>query len=107
MGSGDDAEDKQKCKLILVIPHIQSFHLLLYQKVLNFTMSDSESSAPQKNNEKLTEGEVDVLKSHLEEWKKAAGQDKKDIQMTIITKAKLHAPKMDATLLKKRKSVSG
>lgn len=69
-------------------------------------MSDSESSAPQKTNEKLTEGEVLVLKSHLEQWKEAAGKDRKDILRTITMEANGHAPKMDARLLKKRKSVS-
>ena len=79
----------------------------MWKKVLNFsTMSDSDSPAPQKAKEKLTEGEVLVLKSHLQQWKEAAGNDRKDILRAIMQEANGHAPKMDARLLTKRKSVS-
>ncbi|KAG1720293.1 hypothetical protein EDB19DRAFT_2029931 [Suillus lakei] len=61
---------------------------------------------PQKTKQKkLTEEEVLVLKSHLEEWKEAAAEDRKKILKAVIKEAKVHAPAMDDRLLKKRKYV--
>ena len=75
-----------------------------------FTMPQSNSSvdSPQKTKQKkLTEEEVLVLKSHLEEWKEAAADDRKKILKAVIKEAKVHAPAMDDRSLKNRKYVSG
>ncbi|KAG2031230.1 hypothetical protein BDR03DRAFT_986560 [Suillus americanus] len=59
---------------------------------------------PQKiKQKKLTEEEVLVLKSHLEEWKEAAANDRKKILKAVIKEAKVHAPAMDYQALKNRK----
>ena len=68
--------------------------------------SNSSVNISVKMKQKLTEEELLVLNSHLEEWKGAAGKDRKDLLTKIIKEAKRHAPKMDARVLKKRKSVS-
>ncbi|KAG2150342.1 uncharacterized protein EDB93DRAFT_1249912 [Suillus bovinus] len=60
---------------------------------------------PKKTKQKLTEEELLVLQSHLEEWKEATGKDRKMILRAVIKEAKMQAPKMDAWLLKKRKSM--
>ncbi|KAG2111302.1 uncharacterized protein F5147DRAFT_772022 [Suillus discolor] len=79
------------------------------QLLLNcFAMPQSNSSvdSPKKTKQKkLTEEEVLVLKSHLEEWKEAAAKDRKKILKAVIKEAKVHAPAMDDRLLKKRKLV--
>ncbi|KAG1882457.1 hypothetical protein F4604DRAFT_1678444 [Suillus subluteus] len=61
--------------------------------------------SPQKTQQKLTEDELLVLQSHLEEWKEATGKDRKAILSAVIKEAKMQAPKMDARLLKRRKSM--
>ncbi|KAG1887947.1 uncharacterized protein F5891DRAFT_987955 [Suillus fuscotomentosus] len=68
--------------------------------------SNSSVHSPQKTKQKLTEEELLVLQSHLEEWKEATGKDRKTILKAVIKEAKMQAPKMDARLLKKRKSFS-
>ncbi|KAG1747320.1 hypothetical protein EDB19DRAFT_1826080 [Suillus lakei] len=61
---------------------------------------------PKKTKQKkLTEEEVLVLKSHLEEWKEAAANDRKKILKAVIKGAKVHAPAMDDQSLKNRKYV--
>ncbi|KAG1849571.1 hypothetical protein C8R48DRAFT_778501 [Suillus tomentosus] len=67
--------------------------------------SNSSVHSPQKTKQKLTEEELLVLQSHLEEWKEATGKDRKTILKAVIKEAKMQAPKMDARLLKKRKSM--
>ncbi|KAG1794696.1 hypothetical protein EV424DRAFT_1353802 [Suillus variegatus] len=67
--------------------------------------SNSSVHSPQKTKQKLTEEELLVLQSHLEEWKEATGKDRKTILRAVIKEAKMQAPKMDAWLLKKRKSM--
>jgi DNA gyrase/topoisomerase IV subunit B len=62
--------------------------------------------SPEKTKQKLTEEELLVLQSHLEEWLEAARNDRKAILNAVIKEAKVQAPKMDAQLLKKRKLVS-
>lgn len=88
------------CKIIL--------YPFFYQDLNCFAMARSNSSvhSPQKTKQKLTEEELLVLQSHLEEWKEATGKDRKTILRAVIKEAKMQAPKMDAWLLKKRKSVS-
>jgi hypothetical protein len=84
-------------------------HPFFYQDLNCFAMPRSNSSvdSPKKTKEKLTEEELLVLQSHLGEWKEAAaGKDRKVILKAVIKEAKVHAPKMDAQLLKKRKMVS-
>ncbi|KAG2057443.1 hypothetical protein BDR06DRAFT_1005078 [Suillus hirtellus] len=66
--------------------------------------SNSSVHSPQKTKQKLTEEELLVLQSHLEEWKEATGKDRKMILRAVIKEAKMQAPKMDTQLLKKRKS---
>ncbi|KAG2148164.1 uncharacterized protein EDB93DRAFT_1250225 [Suillus bovinus] len=68
--------------------------------------SNSSVHSPEKIKQKLTEEELLVLQSHLEEWKEATGKDRKTTLRAVIKEAKMQAPKMDAQLLKKRKSVS-
>ncbi|KAG2105108.1 uncharacterized protein F5147DRAFT_775428 [Suillus discolor] len=66
--------------------------------------SNSSVDSPKKTKQKkLTEEEVLVLKSHLEEWKEAAAEDRKKIMKVVVKEAKVHAPTMDDRLLKKRK----
>ncbi|KAG2087827.1 uncharacterized protein F5147DRAFT_658866 [Suillus discolor] len=66
--------------------------------------SNSSVDSPQKTKQKkLTEEEVLVLKSHLEEWKEAAADDRKKILKAVIKEAKVHAPAMDDRSLKNRK----
>ncbi|KAG2094198.1 uncharacterized protein F5147DRAFT_779049 [Suillus discolor] len=66
--------------------------------------SNSSVDSPKKTKQKkLTEEEVLVLKSHLEEWKEAAANDRKKILKAIIKEAKVHAPAMDDQSLKNRK----
>ncbi|KAG1880220.1 uncharacterized protein F5891DRAFT_991470 [Suillus fuscotomentosus] len=66
--------------------------------------SNSSVDSPKKmKQKKLTEEEVLVLKSHLEEWKEAAAEDRKKIMKVVVKEAKVHAPTMDDRLLKKRK----
>ncbi|KAG2113782.1 uncharacterized protein F5147DRAFT_770424 [Suillus discolor] len=67
--------------------------------------SNSSVHSPQKTKQKLTEEELLVLQSHLEEWKEATSKDRKTILRVVIKEAKMQAPKMDARLLKKRKSM--
>ncbi|KAG1726915.1 hypothetical protein EDB19DRAFT_1833263 [Suillus lakei] len=68
--------------------------------------SNSSVDSPKKTKQKkLTEEEVLVLKSHLEEWKEGAAKDRKNILKAVIKEAKVHAPAMDDWLLKKRKLV--
>ncbi|KAG2100191.1 uncharacterized protein F5147DRAFT_655632 [Suillus discolor] len=67
--------------------------------------SNSSVHSPEKTKQKLTEEELVVLQSHLEEWKEATGKDRKTILRAVIKEAKMQAPKMDARLLKKRKSM--
>ncbi|KAG1837564.1 hypothetical protein DFJ58DRAFT_846406 [Suillus subalutaceus] len=67
--------------------------------------SNSSVHSPQKTQQKLTEEELLVLQSHLEEWKEVTGKDRKAILSTVIKEAKMQAPKMDARLLKRRKSM--
>ncbi|KAG2087464.1 uncharacterized protein F5147DRAFT_781336 [Suillus discolor] len=67
--------------------------------------SNSSVHSPQKTKQKLTEEELLVLQSHLEEWKEATGKDRKMILKVVIKEAKMQAPKMDDRLLKKRKSM--
>ena len=68
--------------------------------------SDASVEIPVNMKQKLTEDELRVLNSHLEDWKAAAGQERKDLLKSILKEAKKHAPKMDAAALKNRKSVS-
>jgi hypothetical protein len=69
--------------------------------------SNSSVNSPQKTKQKkLTEEEVLVLKSHLEEWKEAAADNRKKILKAVIKEAKVHAPAMDDRSLKNRKYVS-
>ncbi|KAG2336397.1 hypothetical protein BDR05DRAFT_1005907 [Suillus weaverae] len=68
--------------------------------------SNSSVHSPQKTKQKLTEEELLVLQSHLAEWKEATGKDRKTILKVVIKEAKMQAPKTDAQLLKKRKSIS-
>jgi hypothetical protein len=68
--------------------------------------SNASVDIPVNMKQKLTEDELLVLNSHLEDWKAAAGKEKKELQRSIIKEAKKHAPKMDARALKNRKSVS-
>lgn len=68
--------------------------------------SNSSADIPVNRKQKLTEDELLVLNSNLEEWKAAAGKARKDIFKRVIKEAKRQAPKMDAAALKKRKSVS-
>ncbi|KAG1717620.1 hypothetical protein EDB19DRAFT_1839541 [Suillus lakei] len=66
--------------------------------------SNSSVDSPQKTKQKkLTEEEVLVLKSHLEEWKEAAANNRKKILKVVIKEAKVHAPAMDHQSLKNRK----
>ncbi|KAG2073708.1 hypothetical protein BDR04DRAFT_1116066 [Suillus decipiens] len=65
--------------------------------------SNSSVHSPKKVMQKLTEQELLVLQSHLEEWKKATGRDKKAVLSAVIKEARMQAPKMDVQLLKKRK----
>ncbi|KAG2739730.1 hypothetical protein P692DRAFT_201811360 [Suillus brevipes Sb2] len=66
--------------------------------------SNSSVNSPQKTKQKkLTEEEVLVLKSHLEEWKEAAADNRKKILKAVIKEAKVHAPAMDDRSLKNRK----
>ncbi|KAG2069738.1 hypothetical protein BDR04DRAFT_1156412 [Suillus decipiens] len=66
--------------------------------------SNSLVNSPQKTKQKkLTEEEVLVLKSHLEEWKEAAANNRKKILKVVIKEAKMHAPAMDDQSLKNRK----
>ncbi|KAG2351352.1 hypothetical protein BDR07DRAFT_1386120 [Suillus spraguei] len=68
--------------------------------------SNSSVDSPKKTKQKkLTEEEVLVLNSHLEEWKEAAAADRKKILKAVIKEARAHAPTMDDRLLKKRKYV--
>ncbi|KAG2105025.1 uncharacterized protein F5147DRAFT_775345 [Suillus discolor] len=67
--------------------------------------SNSSVHSPEKTKQKLTEEELVVLQSHLEEWKEATGKDRKTILRVVIKEAKMQAPKMDARLLKTRKSM--
>ncbi|KAG2056179.1 hypothetical protein BDR06DRAFT_1006291 [Suillus hirtellus] len=66
--------------------------------------SNPSVHSPQKTKQKLTEEELPVLQSHLEEWKEATGKDRKMILRVVIKEAKMQASKMGAWLLKKRKS---
>lgn len=70
------------------------------------SQTDSSADIPPKTQDKLSEEELLVLNSHLEKWKEASGKERKNILKEVIKEAKAHAPKMDARLLKKRKSVS-
>ncbi|KAG1800350.1 uncharacterized protein HD556DRAFT_1305120 [Suillus plorans] len=66
--------------------------------------SNSSVDSPKKTKQKkLTDEEVLVLKSHLEEWKEAAANDRKKILKAVIKEAKVHAPAMDDRSLKNRK----
>ncbi|KAG1836782.1 hypothetical protein DFJ58DRAFT_846767 [Suillus subalutaceus] len=66
--------------------------------------SNSSVDSPQKTKQKkLTKEEVLVLKSHLEEWKEAAANDRKKILKAVIKEAKVHAPALDDRSLKNRK----
>ncbi|KAG1723499.1 hypothetical protein EDB19DRAFT_1952121 [Suillus lakei] len=68
--------------------------------------SNSSVDSPKKTKQKkLTEEEVLVLKSHLEEWKEAAANNRKKILKAVIKEAKVHAPAMDDWSLKNRKYV--
>ncbi|KAG1732332.1 hypothetical protein EDB19DRAFT_1831350 [Suillus lakei] len=68
--------------------------------------SNSSVDSPKKiKQKKLTEEEVLVLKSHLEEWKEAAANNRKKILKVVIEEAKVHAPAMDDWSLKNRKYV--
>ena len=65
-----------------------------------------DSPQAEKTKLKLTENELLVLNTHLAQWREASGQDRKNILKTVIKEAKVHAPQMDAGLLRKRKVVS-
>jgi hypothetical protein len=47
-----------------------------------------------------------VIKTHLEEWKEAAANDRKKILKVVIKEAKVHAPVMDDQSMKNRKYMS-
>ncbi|KAG2030888.1 hypothetical protein BDR03DRAFT_1016675 [Suillus americanus] len=67
--------------------------------------SNSSVDSPKKTQQKkLTEEEVLVLNSHLEEWKEAAAAaDRKMILKAVIKEARAYTPTMDDRLLKERK----
>ncbi|KAG2127670.1 hypothetical protein DEU56DRAFT_758557 [Suillus clintonianus] len=65
--------------------------------------NSSVDSTKKTKQKKLTEEEVRVLKSHLEEWKEAAADDRKKILKAVVKEAKVHAPAMDDQSLKNRK----
>ncbi|KAG1796931.1 uncharacterized protein HD556DRAFT_1306649 [Suillus plorans] len=65
--------------------------------------NSSVDSTKKTKQKKLTEEEVLVLKSHLEEWKEATANDRKKILKAIVKEAKVHAPTMDDRSLKNRK----
>jgi len=54
----------------------------------------------------LSEEEIDVLRSHLEEWNRNKGKARRRIKDAAIAEARFLAPKMDKKLLKLRPSVS-
>lgn len=73
------------------------------------TKSIAESPSAKKSKATpvpLTEKEIDVLHSHLEEWNRNKGKARKQIKEAAIAKARLIAPKMDKKLLKLRGNVS-
>lgn len=55
---------------------------------------------------RLNDRETTALDSHLEEWQKASGMQRRDIFKAAAREAKLFAPQMDKELLKQRKLVS-
>ncbi|KAG0692272.1 hypothetical protein DFH29DRAFT_882731 [Suillus ampliporus] len=53
----------------------------------------------------LSEGEVAVLESYLEQWDSMSGQERNVVWEDATTEARLKAPAMDAKLLRSRKTV--
>ncbi|KAG0701032.1 hypothetical protein DFH29DRAFT_1000626 [Suillus ampliporus] len=53
----------------------------------------------------LSEGEVAVLESYLEQWDSMSGQERNVVWEDATTEAWLKAPAMDAKLLRSRKTV--
>ncbi|KAG0691963.1 hypothetical protein DFH29DRAFT_1009697 [Suillus ampliporus] len=53
----------------------------------------------------LSEGEVAVLESYLEQWDSMSGQERNVVWEDTTMEAQLKAPAMDAKLLRSRKTV--
>lgn len=67
--------------------------------------SSETSSENMTSKQHLNDAELQVLQSHLQEWKETS-QDKRQVLLKeIIKKAKVHAPKMPTGQLLKRKMV--
>lgn len=54
----------------------------------------------------LSEEEVNVLRSHLDEWNRNKGKARRQIKEAAMAEARFIAPKMDKKLLKLRNNVS-
>ena len=54
----------------------------------------------------LSEEEINVLRSHLDEWNRNKGKARRRIRDAAIAEARVMAPKMDRKMLKLRRKVS-
>ena len=73
------------------------------------TKSPAESPSAKKSKATpvpLSQEEINVLRSHLDEWNRNKGKARRRIRDAAIAEARVMAPKMDRKMLKLRRKVS-
>jgi len=77
--------------------------------IMPHTKSLAESPSGKKSKATpvpLSEEEINVLQSHLDEWNRNKGKARRRIRDAAIAEARVMAPKMDRKMLKLRRKVS-
>ena len=69
-------------------------------------MARNGSPTPMSKQKALSEDELLALRSHLEDWNRTAGRERRQILKAAIAEALLLAPRMESHLKKLRKDVS-